>query len=281
MSFEEAAQDYARIERALLHLEASREAQPSLEELALESGLSPPHFQRVFQRWAGVSPKRFLQFLTKAHALELLAQGASVLDASIAVGLSGPSRLHDLLVHSEALSPGELKRAGRDLTLGFDFGHSPFGRILVVESPRGLAMLSFVETDDEERADLEIKTRFPMARITRADGRAEFWSDAIFDHTAPSSELRLHLRGTRFQLKVWQALLEVPEGSLTTYAALAKAIGQPSASRAVGSAVGQNPIVCLIPCHRVIRALGTRGGYRWGPIRKAALIGLEQAKTRA
>lgn len=277
--FDEAARDYTRIERALSFLVEEAGAQPSLDRLADEVGLSSHHFQRVFQRWAGVSPKRFLQYLTKEHALSLLARGDSVFDTAIEVGLSGPSRLHDLLVVSEAATPGELRNGGRGLELGFDFSPSPFGLCLVVESPRGLSMLSFVGEEDETSARLEIARRFPEAGIQRRRGLAASWIEPIFRPTIGAHPLRLHLFGTQFQLKVWQALLSIPEGSLSTYAALAKAVGQPAAARAVGTAVGQNPIAFLIPCHRVIRAVGTRGGYRWGPIRKAALIGLEQART--
>lgn len=281
VSFAEAAADYARIEDALRYLEAHAEEQPDLATLAGRASLSLPHFQRIFQRWAGVSPKRFLQYLTKEHARSLLAEGTSVLDTSLAVGLSAPSRLHDLLVEHEALSPGELKRGASGLALTFDLGPSPFGLALFVESHRGLVMLSFLDDGDESAARREIEARLPAAAARREHGRAAFWAARVFRPEREAEALRLHLRGTAFQLKVWQALLAIPEGSLTTYAALARAVGMPSAARAVGTAVGQNPIACLIPCHRVIRALGTRGGYRWGPARKAALIALEQARMKA
>lgn len=280
MPLAEASADYARIEDALLYLAEHADEQPSLEALAARASLSAPHFQRVFQRWAGVSPKRFVQYLTKTHALSLLEAGRSVFDASLEVGLSSPSRLHDLLVEHEALSPGEVRRGGQGLELVFDLGPTPFGPAVFAESARGLVALSFLERDDEAAALSELAARLPRARLERGPERAAYWAERIFESAVSAAELRLHLRGTRFQLKVWQALLAVPEGSLTTYAAIAHAIGAPAASRAVGAAVGQNPIALLVPCHRVIRSIGLFGGYRWGLARKAALIASEQAKMK-
>lgn len=278
MLLDEAAADYARIQDAIEYLAAHADEQPSLEVLAARASLSAPHFQRVFQRWAGVSPKRYLQYLTKAHALSLLGAGRTVFDAALEVGLSGPSRLHDLLVEHEALSPGEARRGGEGLELAFDLGPTPFGAAVFAESARGLVALSFLDGADEAMARAELGRRLPRATLKRTPGRAAAWAERIFRPEANAPELRLHLRGSRFQLKVWQALLEVPEGSLTTYSALARALGAPSASRAVGAAIGQNPIALLVPCHRVIRSIGLLGGYRWGAARKAALIASEQVK---
>lgn len=283
ISMDETLSDYRRIEEAIRYLERNATAQPSLDEIAAHIGLSPWHFQRLFSRWAGVSPKRFLQHITVEAAKKLLEESATILDTSLEVGLSGPSRLHDLFISAEAVTPGEFKRAGEGIEIRYAVHPSPFGDCLVATSPRGICALEFINSADGAIPILDnLRRRWKAATIIEdpqsgADAMDRFSRTALH----PSDEtLHLHLMGSNFQLKVWQALLSIPEGALISYGHLADIIGAPGSSRAVGTALGQNPIGFLIPCHRVLRSTGAFGGYRWGIQRKKALIAYEAAKKR-
>ncbi len=275
--------DYRRIEKAIRYIEDHTLDQPDLEELAQQVHLSPYHFQRLFTRWAGVSPKRFLQFLTLAHAKRLLKEHGSQLDTAYRTGLSSPSRLHDLFVAVDAVTPGEYRALGWGLEIAYGLHPSRFGRCLLAVTDRGLCGLSFVDEADPERSLRELRRRWPKARFvenlkrTAAMSRLVFSSPAEEDH-AP---IPLLLKGTNFQIKVWEALLRIPPGSVTSYHLLAAAIGNPLASRAVGTAVGANPVAYLIPCHRVILSTGAFGNYRYGTLRKKAILGWEQARLAA
>ena len=271
---------YERIARVIRHLEAHHAEQPDLATLARVAGLSPYHFHRLFSAWAGITPKDFLQCLTLAHAKALLRQGASVLDAALASGLSGPGRLHDLCVILEAASPGEVKSGGEGWTITAGFADSPFGRCLIGESPRGLCHLSFIDAGDGAAALAALRQHWPRARLQRDDANASRQAGGCFEsptggHSRPA--LRALVKGTAFQLRVWRALLQVPPGTLVSYGRLAAALDNPAAARAVGTAVGHNPLAWLIPCHRVIRETGVIGEYRWGPVRKRAMVAWESA----
>lgn len=253
--------------------------QPRLDVIAGEIGTSPYHLQRVFQAWAGVSPKQFLKFLTREAALERLADGETVLEAALASGLSGPGRLHDLLITTDALTPGEARRRGAGVELAYGFGSTPFGDALVAWNSRGISFLGFCFCLGRERALEELRSRWPDAALSIDDKEAEKRLFSIFQR-AGSEPMGVWLRGSPFQLKVWEALLAIPEGSFASYGDIAKMAGCPGAARAVGSAVGSNPVAWLIPCHRVIRSVGELGGYRWGPATKYAMAGFEAVRTR-
>jgi len=269
--------DYTRIEQAIHYLETNYRRQPELAEVAGAVGLSEFHFQRLFTRWAGISPKRFLQFITKEGAKELL-QHASVLETAYGVGLSGPGRLHDLMVTTEAVTPGQVRAKGQGLIIEYGFGATPFGEALVGLTGRGICFLGFVEQKREATLDI-LRSEWPLAALEHAPGRAARILSSVFEADSPSGPLPLHLNGTNFQIKVWQALLNIPAGSATTYEGIAAAIGQPAAARAVGTAIGHNPIAYLIPCHRVLRKVGDFGNYRYGSARKKALLGWEAARA--
>lgn len=273
-----AKDDYRRIAQAIHFLEEHKLDQPSLDDVAEHIGLSPFHFQRLFHRWAGISPKRFLQFLTAEHAKRLLHDSASVLTASLDAGLSGPGRLHDLMVSIDAVTPGEFKTGGAGLPIRFGFHETPFGTCLIGLTERGVCHLAFIDGSDYATALNELQQSWPEATLTKAPEESLSVVDKIFSRTLEMTEpITLLLRGTNFQLKVWQALLKIPEGSLASYQQLAEQLGKPTASRAIGNAVGKNPIAYLIPCHRVLRGSGEIGGYRWGIERKKALLGREMA----
>ncbi|MDQ8038010.1 MAG: methylated-DNA--[protein]-cysteine S-methyltransferase [Pedobacter sp.] len=272
----EQADHYDRMAEALSWLAAHAEAQPALGELAAHMGLSEFHVQKLFARWAGISPKRFLQHLSHERARAALRAGEDLLSVSAAAGLSGPGRLHDLLVTCEAVSPGEFKSGGAGLHISWGVAATPFGPALLASSARGLMKLAF--TDDEGLAEFsELQQEWPAAQLQRDDAAAAALAARLFSAYQKPEPVHLFVKGSQFQLKVWQALLQLPEGRLLSYGALARAIGQPAASRAVGSAVGANPVALLIPCHRVIRANGVLGEYRWGEARKRVLVGLELA----
>lgn len=272
--------DYERVAETIRYLDEHQPSQPGLEQLATHVGLSPSHFHRLFLAWAGVTPKDFLQSLTLAHARRLLQAGESVLDSSLAAGLSGPGRLHDLCLTLEAATPGELKRRGHGWQISYGFATTPFGECLLAEGPRGLCYLAFGEPGVREESVEALRTVWREAALHRDDEAATRWAAGIF-RRSPESQLspgvRAFVLGSSFQVKVWNALLRVPPGALVTYGSLAEAIGQPSAARAVGTAVGSNLLAYLIPCHRVIRGTGLLGGYRWGVTRKRAMIGWETA----
>ncbi len=273
---ERLSRDYERIERALRYIDANVRRQPDLDEIAAHVGLSEFHFQRLFAQWAGISPKRFLQFLTKEHAKALLRRSENVLEASLAAGLSGPGRLHDLLVSCEAITPGELKAGGEGVCIDYGVHPSPFGDCLVATTPRGICHLAFVH-DGPEAAIAVLHDDWPHAQLHRNPRQTRVLVGRIFDRAPSTRPLPLLLKGTNFQLKVWEALLAVPPGAAVSYQAVARYIHLPNAARAVGSAIGQNRIAYLIPCHRVIQTLGDFGQYRWGGVRKKAMLGWEAA----
>ncbi|MCX6079218.1 MAG: bifunctional helix-turn-helix domain-containing protein/methylated-DNA--[protein]-cysteine S-methyltransferase [Chloroflexi bacterium] len=277
MNYQQLSDDYQRIEKAIYYLDDNYLRQPELKEIAESIGLSEYHFQRIFTRWAGISPKRFLQFITKENAKELLKH-SSVLDATYSVGLSSPSRLHDLFINTEAVTPGEYKTFGAGLLVRYGFHPTPFGEALIGITERGICHLSFVQTN-HETALLNLKTNWSQAEILEDYPATGAFIAPIFSLGNNPTPISLFLTGTNFQLKVWEALLRIPKGSLTTYEKIAEQIGQPGALRAVGTAVGHNPIAYIIPCHRVIRKIGEFGNYRWGAIRKKALIGWETATS--
>jgi len=264
--------DYERIARAIDFIACRSDEQPTLGEIARHVHLSPFHFQRLFARWAGVTPKRFLQALTVERAKTLLAGSETpLLDVAHSTGLSGPSRLHDHFVRLEAVTPAEYRTGGAGVTIRHGFAASPFGDLFVASTPRGVCRLAFVDAPVEARAD-ELAREWPAARLVRDDAEAEQIARRIFSRRPRDGEpLSLHVRGTNFQIGVWRALLEIPAGQLATYHHVARAIGRPKAARAVGRAVGANPVGFVIPCHRVIRSTGELGGYRWGVTRKRAI----------
>ena len=271
--------DYERIARVIRFLDEHHAEQPDLAALAKSAGLSPFHFHRLFSTWAGVTPKDFLQCLTLARLKESLRAGESILDSALNAGLSGPGRAHDLFVTLEAASPGEMKSGGAGWILTAGFAETPFGKSLIAESPRGICHLAFLEPEEKEAAWNELRENWPNARLRRDDSAAAKLAEQIFSQSRHGSRvsLRTFVRGTPFQLRVWRALVEIPPGQLTSYGRLAASLGIPSAARAVGSAVGANSISYLIPCHRVIRETGVIGEYRWGKLRKRALVAWENA----
>jgi AraC family transcriptional regulator, regulatory protein of adaptative response / methylated-DNA-[protein]-cysteine methyltransferase len=271
----------ARIANAIGYVAEHYQEQPSLEEMAGAANLSPFHFQRVFKRWAGVSPKRFLQYVTLAHAKRLLVEDASVLDAALAAGLSGPSRLHDLFVNCEAMTPGEFKALGYRLVIRWGLHDGPLGRVLLGVTERGICWLSFV-SDDQAAVIEEFQREWQGATLVRDQATTADYVRRGFELAERSREpLPLLLRGTNFQIKVWEALLRIPFGQVVSYQAIADAVGQPRAARAVGAAVGRNNISWLIPCHRVILSTGLIHNYRWGAAQKRKLLTLESALAKA
>lgn len=267
-------EDFRRVVTALAYLEQHWREQPSLETVAAAVSLSPAHFQRLFQRWAGISPKRFLQFLTVEHTRARLRAGRSVLEAALEGGLSGPSRLHDLMLASDGMTPGRYRAGGLGLRLRVGCHDSPFGRVLIALAPEGICHLEFA--DDEAAALADLRRAYPAARLD-TDARATGAVAAALDGSAPPP-CALAPRGTNFELSVWRALLALPPGTLASYGDIARFIGRPRASRAVGRAVGANSVALLIPCHRVVRASGVLGEYAGGALRKRALVGWEAAR---
>lgn len=272
----QASEDYLRIEQAILYLEDHYKDQPGLDEVATKIGLSEYHFQRLFTRWAGVSPKRFLQFLTKEGAKDLLNRSENLLETTHQVGLSSLGRLHDLFVTAEAVTPGEYKSRGEGVTIRYGVHPTPFGKCLIATTDRGICHLSFVQTSEGDALDALVSD-WQKAEMIEDHRSTMPLIRPIFDlrYNHGSEPLNVHLRGTNFQLKVWEALLQIPAGQATTYASLAARIGRPNAARAVGTAIAHNPIAVLIPCHRVIRKVGDFGNYRYGALRKKALLARE------
>ncbi|MGB0582851.1 MAG: methylated-DNA--[protein]-cysteine S-methyltransferase, partial [Limisphaerales bacterium] len=268
--------DFERIARIIRHLDENHREQPSLGDLAKLAGLSTSHFHRMFTRWAGTTPKDFLQCLTHQHARQLLRDGESVLDTALETGLSGPGRLHDLCVTLEAASPGEIKGEGEGMQIVYGFGATPFGDCILGETERGICHLRFVE--QREEATEELKSEWPKANFSRNDASVKAAAQLMFapqHRDARPRKLRAFVKGSAFQMRVWQALVTIPSGNLVSYGQLADAIESPRAARAVGTAIGANPIAWLVPCHRVIRETGVVGEYRWGRDRKRALIAWE------
>lgn len=270
--------DYERIEKAIVFVTQRAQAQPTLPEVAEHVGLSPFHFQRMFSRWAGVTPKRYLQILTVERAKVLLRRSVPTFEASQLVGLSSGSRLHEHFVQLEAVTPGQFKTGGAGLAIDYAVHDTPFGEAFVAQTPRGICQLSFCQDEGMDGPLERLRRDWPRAQLRESAAALAPVIAHLFQRAQQSSRpLSLHVSGTNFQVSVWRALLAVPPGQVATYGALAAAVGQPRAARAVGNAVGANPIAFVIPCHRVIRASGELGGFRWGTTRKQALHAWESA----
>ncbi|MBX9589644.1 MAG: bifunctional helix-turn-helix domain-containing protein/methylated-DNA--[protein]-cysteine S-methyltransferase [Hyphomonadaceae bacterium] len=280
------SRDYDLIRRAIAFLSETWTEQPSLDRLSQHLGLSPAHCQKLFKRWCGLSPKEFVQAITVDHARHLLGGSASVLDTAYEVGLSGGSRLHDLFVSHEAMTPGDYKRRGQGLEMAYGFHASPFGSALLIATDRGLAGLAFVNEDagqSPKDALADMMQRWPRAHYVEKPEATAPHAEVIFNakHWKREQPVRLVMIGTDFDVRVWETLLKIPMGRAVSYTDIARHIGAPSASRAVGSAVGRNPISFVVPCHRVLRGDGSLGGYHWGLTRKRALIGWETGRIAA
>ncbi len=281
--YESPTSDYLRIAQAIEFLQAQHSSQPDLATLSGTMGLSEHHLQRLFSRWAGVSPKRFVQFLTKEHAKQLLRQ-TKVFDTSLAVGLSGGGRLHDLMVTCEAVTPGEYASGGEGLDIFYGVHDSPFGPCLIARTTRGICKMGFFDDAAEEtRLMAELAKEWPHAKRIKAPTETRTLSDAIFSPALANSKQPLHvlIKGSNFQIQVWQALLKIPSGQLAAYSHVAQTVGKPAAVRAVATAIASNQLAYLIPCHRVIRQTGHTNQYRWGATRKQAMLAWEAAKNES
>lgn len=267
--------NYTRIAQAITYISEHFKEQPSLDEIAQAIGISPFYFQRMFKEWAGVSPKKFMQYLSIDYVKDQLKNSqVSLLDAAYNAGFSGTSRLHDLFINIEGMTPGEYKNGGENLVINYSFANSPFGQLIVATTSKGVCYMAF--EDEQSKALLNLTKQFPHAQYCQKMDK--FQQDAlfIFKHDWQQPEkIKLHIKGTGFQLKVWETLLTIPKGELTSYGRIAQQIDKPKASRAVGTAIGSNPVAFLIPCHRVIQSSGNIGGYMWGSTRKSAIIGWE------
>jgi AraC family transcriptional regulator of adaptative response/methylated-DNA-[protein]-cysteine methyltransferase len=281
ISFDENDANWRRMGRAIRFLSANYLDQPTLEDAADAVGLSPFHFQRLFSRYVGVSPKNFVGHLTMDHAKSELAQGKSLLDTALDAGLSGPSRLHDLCLKIEAMTPGDYAKGGADIIIDYGFHACPFGEALVLATAKGVCGLGFGDEDEEREMLADMQKRWPKAAYRNAPERTAKFAAAIFGPKKRGADLKLHLLGTPWQIKVWEALLSIPDGKTSTYRAIAHAVGNDSASRAVGMAVGRNPISWIIPCHRVLGSSGALTGYHWGLPRKRAMLAVEAARAHA
>jgi AraC family transcriptional regulator of adaptative response/methylated-DNA-[protein]-cysteine methyltransferase len=273
--------DYDRVRRSIAFISKHWRRQPSLEEIADQVGLSVSHFHHLFRRWAGITPKAFLQAVTLDRARDILRDSASVLDATYELGLSGPGRLHDLFVTHEAITPGEFRSGGQGLTLSYGFHPSPFGTALVIATPLGLAGLGFADAGEEAATLADMRRRWPKARFVEDRDATAGFAARVFDPARWSAEqpLTIVLIGTDFEVRVWRTLLKIPMGRATTYSDVAAHLGSPKASRAVGAAVGKNPISFVVPCHRVLGRSGALTGYHWGLTRKQAILGWEAARV--
>ncbi|MBI3153340.1 MAG: methylated-DNA--[protein]-cysteine S-methyltransferase [Chloroflexi bacterium] len=276
----EHSQHYKLIEQAIQYIEANVQRQPELEEIASAIGLSEYHFQRLFTNWTGISPKRFMQFLTKEHAKKLLSQSENLLETTHKIGLSSLGRLHDLFVTTEAVTPGEYKTGGAGLAIRYGIHPSPFGKCLIATTERGICNLSFVNVSEGKAID-NLVADWQQAEMIEDYKSTAPLVTRIFSDLEIDTPLKLHLRGTNFQIKVWEALLSIPSGAVTTYEHIAAHIGNPKAVRAVGTAVGHNPIAYLIPCHRVIRKSGDFGNYLYGSARKKVMLAREYLQSEA
>jgi len=270
--------DYQRIERAILFIENNFQSQPTLREIAGAVSLSEHHFQRLFKRWAGISPKRFLQFVTAVHAKKLLQSRQGLMEVAYKSGLSSISRLHDLFVNMEAMTPGELRKKGESLTIRYGLHPSPFGECFIAVTDKGISSLEFVGNSDIDTAVADLKNQWKNAQIILDQKATMHYIDKIFGGRSQRSRPSLSVKGTNFQIKVWEALLKIPQGAVVSYEDLAASIGKPKAVRAVANAVAHNPVAFLIPCHRVIRKTGAIGGYRWGIGKKIAILLWESKK---
>lgn len=271
--------NYNRIAEAIDYIKTNFKDQPNLDDVAEKINLSPFHFQRLFSEWAGTSPKKFLQYTSLEHAKKLLKKNqATIAETAFETGLSGTSRLHDLFINIEGMTPAEYKNGGKNLTINYSFAESPFGNIIVASTEKGICFMSFAESEAVGFENLNHK--FPNAVFNRKLDLIQQNALFIFQNDwSQLSEIKLHLKGTDFQLKVWETLLKIPMGQLSTYISIARQIEKPNASRAVGTAIGCNPVAFLIPCHRVIQSSGIFGGYMWGNTRKTAIIGWEGAQV--
>ena len=278
-----AASDYDIVRRAIGFISEQWRKQPEIEEIAHAVGVTATELHHLFRRWSGLTPKAFLQAITLDRARTLLRSSASVLDATYEVGLSGPGRLHDLFVTHEAMSPGEWKAGGDGLTMYYGFHPSPFGTALVIATPRGLAGLSFADPGEEKAALADMQGRWPKARYVEDSARTAPLAQRIFDSTKwqPDQPLRVVLIGTDWEVRVWETLLKIPMGQATTYSDIARKVGSEKASRAVGAAVGKNPVSFVVPCHRVLGKSGKLTGYHWGITRKCAMLGWEAGRVGA
>lgn len=272
--------NYQRIAKAIDYIKANFREQPNLDAVADEIHLSPAHFQRMFTEWAGTSPKRFLQYISVEHAKKILKEEqATLFDTAFETGLSSTSRLHDLFINIEGMTPAEYKNGGLNLRICYSFAESPFGSLIIASTGKGICHMAFEE--DEDTALNRLAAQFPKAVFQRKTDLLQQNALSVFQNNwSRLNEIKLHLKGSDFQLKVWESLLKIPMGKLSTYGNIAEKIGHPNASRAVGTAIGSNPVAFLIPCHRVIRSSGTLGGYMWGTTRKTAIIGWEGAKVQ-
>jgi AraC family transcriptional regulator of adaptative response/methylated-DNA-[protein]-cysteine methyltransferase len=277
ITYDQLSQDYVRIEQAIRYLEENFRRQPSLGEISAHIGFSEYHFQRLFTHWVGISPKRFLQFLTKEYVAGLLQESHNILEATYESGFSSPGRLHDLMVSCEAVTPGEYKNQGEGLRIEYGFHPTPFGKCLLASTPRGICSLRFVGMGGEAAALADLKTHWRRAIFVENLAGTKKLAEAAFAGMQ-REPLPIFLHGTNFQIKVWEALLRIPSGTVVTYQDIALSIGLPRASRAVGNAVGSNPLAVIIPCHRVIRKNGWFGNYLYGTPRKMALFGWERAQ---
>jgi AraC family transcriptional regulator of adaptative response/methylated-DNA-[protein]-cysteine methyltransferase len=269
--------DFERIEKAIRYIQENFKSQPELDEVSSHIYLSPFHFQKLFKEWAGVSPKKFLQFISIEHAKKMLQDNHTIADATYETGLSGTGRLHDLFISIEGMTPGEYKNGGEHLQLHYSFAETPFGDIMIASTPKGICHISFVD-DNREGID-HLKNLFPNAVISQKTDLMQQQALQVFKGDWRNlKDIKLHLKATPFQLKVWEGLLKIPMGRLDSYAGIAGQIQAPNASRAVGTAVAQNPVAFLIPCHRVIKSTGVIGEYHWGSSRKAAMLGWESSK---
>jgi AraC family transcriptional regulator of adaptative response/methylated-DNA-[protein]-cysteine methyltransferase len=278
--FAQQSSDYQRVAAAIHYLEANYRQHPSLDEIADSAHLSKYHFQRLFKRWAGISPTQFMQFLTLEYAKERLQESQSVLDAALDAGLSGPGRLHDLFVTFEAMTPGEYKKRGGGLQITYGFHDTPFGECLLATTERGICALYFVREDDRSAALEQLRSHWPQAGFKQDPSRTQPLIDQIFapSPTDPPRPFHLLLKGTNFQVKVWQALMAIPSGAMASYQDVAASIGKPNGAHAVGGALAKNPVAYLIPCHRVISKAGRAYRYRWGTTRKQAMLGWEASR---
>ncbi|MEG4987234.1 methylated-DNA--[protein]-cysteine S-methyltransferase [Microcoleus sp. BR0-C5] len=276
-----ASEDYHRIARAIAFMRQHHLNQPNLATVAQHIGLSEYHFQRLFTQWAGISPKRFLQYLTVEYAKSKITQTKSLLDLTLDVRLSSPGRLHDLFVNLEAMSPGEFKAGGAGLQIRYGIHDTPFGTSLIATTTRGICNLYFFDTTDEQTATQRLQLAWKNAEIIRDEQGTQSLRDLIFNSETLSEQkpLTLLVKGTNFQIQVWRALLQLPFGAIATYQSIAQMVARPTAARAVGNAIGKNPIGYLIPCHRVIRESGELGGYGWGLERKTVMLGWEASRT--
>lgn len=278
METRSAMEAYKRIEKAILYLENNFRRQPDLKEVAKSANLSEYHFQRLFRRWAGISPKRLLQLLTIENTKKLMVNSGSLLDVTYESGLSSPSRLHDLFANIEAVTPDEFRNRGADMKILYGFHPSPFGECFIAITRRGICSLAFTVAGGRKRAVSDLRKAWSHAEVTEDTAATRPYADRIFRAKGANNAITLHLKGTNLQIKVWQALLKIPRGRLISYEAVARKIGRPEAVRAVANAVASNPVAFLIPCHRVIRKTGVIGDYRWGSARKKAILSWEAGR---